>query len=206
MNLPRFAAPAAALVAAVVALFSSGQISEAGLERLARAAWRVVVSLQDGGGSTSRPYDGEPLVGRPRIIDGDTLDLNGVRVRMQGIDALEQDQRCTRRGQGGYNCGIAGRDALIALVGRNTVTCTPDGTETHGRTVAICTIPTPNGDTLDLNGAMVRSGYAFDCPRFSKGRYAGEESAARAEGAGAWAGRFDFPWAHRDRANACGRG
>ncbi len=205
MNLPRLAAPVAALVAAIIALFSSGQFNEAGLERVARAALRVFTSTQQDAPSSSRQA-GEPFSGRPRIIDGDTMDLSGIRVRMQGIDALESDQRCTRRGQGGYDCGAAGRDALIALVGRNTVTCTPDGTESHGRAVATCTVPTPEGGTLNLNGAMVRSGYAFDCPRFSQGRYAGEEREAKAEGAGAWAGRFDYPWSHRDRANACGRG
>jgi endonuclease YncB( thermonuclease family) len=209
MNLGRSAAPIVVLVAAIAGLFGTGQFSEAGLERVARATWRVITSAQQGSHSTSSrtPREaGAPLVGRPRIIDGDTMDLGETRIRMQGIDALEHDQRCTRRGEGGSDCGTAGRDALITLIGGNTVTCTPDGTETYGRVVAVCTIPAPGGGRLDLNGAMVRSGYAFDCPRFSNGRYAGEERAARAAGAGAWAGRFDFPWAHRDRPNACGRG
>ncbi|MBC9208244.1 thermonuclease family protein [Roseomonas aerophila] len=207
MNLGRSAAPVVVLVAAIAGLFGTGQISEAGLERVARATWRVVTSFQQGEFPSRTPREaGAPLTGRPRIIDGDTLDLGQTRIRMQGIDALEHDQRCTRRGEGSYECGNAGRDALIALVGGRTVTCTPDGTETYGRVVAVCTVPAQGGGVLDLNGAMVRSGYAFDCPRFSNGRYADEERAAKAAGAGAWAGRFDFPWAHRDRANACGRG
>ncbi|ONG49745.1 hypothetical protein BKE38_20420 [Pseudoroseomonas deserti] len=151
---------------------------------------------------TERAAPREPFSGQPRVIDGDTMDLDGIRVRMQGIDAFEHDQQCTRAGGGRFACGAAARAELAELIGGREVTCTPDGSLTHGRTVATCTVA-DRGRTVNLNAAMVRSGLAFDCPRYSDGRYARDEAAAKSENAGAWGGRFTYPWTHRDRANAC---
>ncbi len=192
-----------ALAALVIGLIGTGEVTQGDLTRLFRAVTRALHSeAPRQPAREARP--GETLSGRPRIIDGDTIDLDGVRVRMQGIDALEHDQSC-RRGAGRFECGAAAREALAELVGNRVVTCEPDGSLTHGRTVAICFVPGSGGSRVDLNEAMVRSGYAFDCPRFSDRRYAAAEAAARRDKAGAWAGRFDFPWSHRDRAGACGR-
>ncbi|MDJ0387981.1 thermonuclease family protein [Roseomonas sp. E05] len=203
----RSTAPWVALAAAILGLLGATQVSEGDLLRLGRAAWRAVQSLEEPRAPSrgaSRPA-GAPFSGHPRVIDGDTFDLSGIRVRMQGIDALERDQQCSRGGGGRFACGTAARDALAELIGGREVTCTPDGTLTHGRTVAVCTVPQGNGGVLDLNRAMVRSGLAFDCPRYSKGRYASAEAEAKAAREGAWAGRFTYPWSHRDRAGACGR-
>ena len=204
----RGAAPCIVLIAAIAGLFGSGQITEAKLERLLRAAWGVLVQeepQQQRGTSHRARGDTGPLTGLARIIDGDTLDLGETRIRLRGIDALESDQRCTRRGGGSYDCGKQARDALVGLIGGADVTCVPDGSETYGRVVATCSVPRRNGNgSLDLNGAMVRTGFAFDCPRFSKGAYAGEEAAAKAARSGAWSGRFEYPWEFRGRDNACG--
>ncbi|MBI0433480.1 thermonuclease family protein [Roseomonas sp. KE0001] len=192
----------AAVAAALLGLLGTAQLTETDLLRLGRAALRAV--LQDTSPDRAAPPGRDALTGHPRIADGDTLTLNGTRIRMQGIDALEYDQNCTGP-QGRFACGAEGRAALERLIGGRPVTCTPDGSTSHDRIVATCTVRREDGSVLDLNGAMVRSGYAFDCPKFSRGRYAPEERAARAAKDGAWAGRFDYPWSHRDRAGACGR-
>ncbi|MBO1079207.1 thermonuclease family protein [Roseomonas haemaphysalidis] len=212
----RTAAPWVAVAAAVAALFGTGQLTPSGLERLGHALWRAVsseqrgtfhprASTQEGRRDAPHAADGEPIAGTARIVDGDTLDLGRIRIRMGGIDALEHDQSCTRPGDRSYDCGKLARDALVALIGGATVTCQPDGSETYGRTVAICTVPGRDGAPRDLNTAMVRTGLAFDCPKFSGGRYAEAERAARAARSGAWAGSFEFPWRHRGRDAACGR-
>ncbi len=36
----------------------------------------------------------EEVFGIPRIVDGDTVEINGVKIRLEGIDALETDQLC----------------------------------------------------------------------------------------------------------------
>lgn len=204
MSRRRSSTPWVALAAAIAGLLGATQISEADWMRLGRAVWRVVATLQEDEAPRRRQAPaGEAFSGQPRVIDGDTLDVEGIRVRMQGIDALEGDQQCNRPG-GRYACGREARERLAELIGGQPVSCVPDGTETYGRSVALCTVR-QGGREIDLNAAMVRSGYAFDCPRYSKGRYAALEAEAKAEKAGAWAGRFTYPWSHRDRAGACGR-
>ncbi|MDB5369003.1 MAG: nuclease [Roseomonas sp.] len=212
MSQRRSVAPWVAVIAAVAALLGAGQITDAGLERLARAAWQAIGSLNEPERPAARRAspraahsDGTPLAGHARIIDGDTLDIGETRIRMRGIDALEHDQRCSRPGDSDYECGKLARDALVVLIRGAAVTCVPDGSETYGRVVATCSVPKAGGGVVDLNAAMVRSGLAFDCARFSGRLYADEESAAKRAKSGAWAGRFDFPWVHRGRANACGR-
>lgn len=204
----RSTAPWIALAVAIVGLLGTGQITEAGLQRVLRAAWQVFGQQEEPERSASRRPRGDTaqLSGLVRIIDGDTLDLGQTRIRLRGIDALESDQRCTARGRGEFDCGKQARDALVALIGGADVTCLPDGSETYGRIVATCSVPRRNGGgTVELNRAMVRTGFAFDCPRFSKGAYADEERAAKAAQSGVWSGRFEYPWEARGRDNACGR-
>ena len=35
------------------------------------------------------------ITGKPRIIDGDTIEIAGERIRLHGIDAPESKQTCT---------------------------------------------------------------------------------------------------------------
>ncbi len=103
-----------------------------------------------------------------KIRDGDTIEVEGVAVRLQGVAAPEL----------GEPLGRESRDALVRLVAGRSVACTPDGTRTRGRIVAVCTV-----DGRDLGAALVAAGLARDCPRFSGGRYAALERAAAARGA-----------------------
>lgn len=54
----------------------------------------------------------EMVTGRASVIDGDTIDIRGVRVRFNGIDAPEKWQRCKQSARVSYRCG---RDAAFAL-------------------------------------------------------------------------------------------
>ncbi|MDQ1081526.1 thermonuclease family protein [Pseudoroseomonas cervicalis] len=200
----RRAGPWAAVALVVAGLLGAGQVTEADWMRLGTSLWRAITAPETREAPRRAAPPAEPFSGRPRVIDGDTLDVAGIRVRMQGIDAFESDQQCSRRGGGRFACGAEARDRLAALIDGREITCTPDGTQTHGRSVAVCTVR-QGGQEIDLNAAMVRSGLAFDCPRYSRGRYAEAEAEAKEQGAGAWGGRFAYPWSHRDRSGACGR-
>ena len=130
---------------------------------------------------------GNAIAGRARVVDGDSLEIGAVRVRLFGIDAPEGRQEC-RDAQGRpYACGAAARRALLELIGGSAVTCTPVG-ESHDRDVALCT-----AQGRDLSEAMVRAGHAIELGRFSRGRYAAAEREAREGRRGLWAGRFDQP-------------
>ncbi len=122
-----------------------------------------------------------------RVIDGDGLHLNGVSIRLWGMDAVELRQHCQRDGLP-YSCGQAARDALLALVDGKTIACEEVNTDRYQRVVARCQV-----DGVDLGGEMVRQGWAVDFKRYSKGRYAGEQAEAKAAGRGLWDGTFELP-------------
>ena len=116
---------------------------------------------------------GAPLT----VIDGDTLRLNGESVRLKGISAPEM------REPGGPES----KDHLKALIGDSSVQCDFTGERTHGRQVGWC----KSGD-LDLNGQMVRDGWAAACPRYS-GRYIADETEAKMNRRGIWAIGYELP-------------
>ena len=130
---------------------------------------------------------GGVISGQARVVDGDSLELAGHRIRLFGIDAPEGAQDCRdARGQS-YACGREARTALTSTIGRQSVSCTPVG-ESYDRNVALCMA---NG--RDLSEAMVRSGHALELRRFSNGRYADAEREARNARRGLWAGDFERP-------------
>lgn len=49
-------------------------------------------------------------------------------------------------------------------------------------------------DGRDVNGWLVRQGWALDWPRYSRGAYAAAQPEARAAGRGVWAGAFVASW------------
>jgi endonuclease YncB( thermonuclease family) len=130
---------------------------------------------------------GETFTGRPRVVDGDSLELAGHRVRLFGIDAPESMQDCRDAHGRFYACGRAARDALVQAIGNQRVSCAPVG-ESYNRDVAVCTA---NG--RDLSEAMVRSGHALELRQHSRGRYADAEREARNARRGLWAGDFERP-------------
>lgn len=130
---------------------------------------------------------GGVIAGFPRVVDGDSLEVAGHRIRLFGIDAPEGRQDC-RDAQGHtYACGRDARSALAAAIGGQSVSCKPVG-ESYDRNVSLCTV---NG--RDLSEAMVRSGHALELRRFSNGRYADAEREARNARRGLWAGDFERP-------------
>lgn len=103
---------------------------------------------------------GTIIQGPARVIDGDTLDVSGIRVRLNGVAAPE-------RGEAG---GPEASAELQRIIGGQPVRCTLNGDRTHGREVGICRV-----GAVDVGAAVIAAGRARDCPRFSGGRYAGVE-------------------------------
>jgi endonuclease YncB( thermonuclease family) len=143
-------------------------------------------------GSLLRPrHDDVALKGRTRVIDGDTIELAGKRIRIFGIDAPEQDQTCERGGGGTWNCGAEATRYLRRITGSQIVDCSVRTTDVYGRYVARCLV-----EDEDLGRAMVRSGFAINTSR--AGDYAAEQASARAGRLGIWSGTFQDPKAWRD--------
>lgn len=131
----------------------------------------------------------DDIVGRATVIDGDTIEIGGTRIRFDGIDAPESRQTCQDAGGITYRCGQQSALALDDFLAASRPTaCTPKG-KSWGRIVAFCR----RADGEDVSAWMVRNGHAVDWPKYSKGRYAGEQREAEASGAGMWVGRFERP-------------
>jgi endonuclease YncB( thermonuclease family) len=137
---------------------------------------------------------GTPINGRAKIIDGDSLEVAGERIRLFGIDAPEGRQQCRDAKGEDYACGREAARILTALIGGRPVSCTLVTHDQYARDVATC-----QAKGHDLGEAMVRAGYARDYARHSKGRYAAAERDARAAKRGIWAGASEDPAAWRKR-------
>jgi micrococcal nuclease len=122
----------------------------------------------------ARTYGARDIEGVARVIDGDGISVGDIPdIRLQGIAAPEDSG--AKREPGGPESTAN----LRALVDGKDVVCRPDGTKTRGRPVAVCYV---RGTTTELGLYQVETGYARDCPRFSRGRYAAAEAKARAAG------------------------
>lgn len=138
-------------------------------------------------GSELRPPQVQPALvsGLARVIDGDTLDLAGRRVRLEGIDAPEAGQTCPNRADGGslgtWRCGQAATAALAGLVQGRRVSCHRHDRDRYGRLIATCFV-----DQRDIGAEMVRNGHAWAFVKYST-TYIDEEAAARGSKRGIWA-------------------
>ncbi|WP_192841321.1 thermonuclease family protein [Falsirhodobacter sp. alg1] len=137
---------------------------------------------------TEQPEPGEMIAGGARIIDGDTLDLNGERIRLYGIDAPESAQTC-KTGAREWQCGAEATRALVQMIGTQQVTCEKTDTDRYGRSIATCKA----GD-VSINTWMVRNGWAVAYRQYGGEIYGANEDAARNDRAGIWASSFDMPW------------
>lgn len=130
-----------------------------------------------------------------QVIDGDSLNLIGTRIRLQGIDAPELSQTCTRNGSS-WSCGVEARQKLIELIAGRPVQCRVIELDKYSRTLANCYAGSTN-----LNKEMVRSGYAIAYLRYSN-EYASEQLDAMKAKRGIWSGEFETPENYRVRNSA----
>ena len=131
------------------------------------------------------------MIGKPLITDGDTIRIGETRIRLHGIDAPESKQTC-RDGDGKkWACGQEATFRLANFIGGNWVTCKPKDRDRYGRIIAVCFV-----GGKDINGFMVRNGWALAYRRYSKD-YLKVENESRSLKAGMWAGEFVPPWEWR---------
>ena len=125
-----------------------------------------------------------------RVVDGDTIHLNGEKIRFTGIDTPELKQTCIKEGVTNP-CGVTAKEMLIEKISDNKVECSSEGKDRYKRTLAECFV---NGESLSTY--LVRSGYAFAYRRYSK-KYIPDEDYAKANQIGMWNMNFQYPWEYR---------
>lgn len=137
------------------------------------------------------------VAGQASVVDGDTLEIHGTRIRLWGIDSPESNQLCRGEDSSQYRCGAQAANDLSAYIARRTVNCVPLSLDQYGRTIAACSV-----DGVDLGEWLVRNGLALDWPQYSKGQYNRAQRDAERAGRGIWRGSYVKPWLYR----ACIRG
>lgn len=134
-----------------------------------------------------------PIQGAASVIDGDTIDIHGQRIRLDAIDAPESSQLCLDAPGKRFRCGQKSAFALADMIGRSTVACEPKGRDRYRRIIAVCF----KGE-VNLNAWMVAQGWAVAFRKYGID-YISQENEARLARRGLWAGTFDMPWDWRAR-------
>ena len=142
------------------------------------------------------PAQAEPserlvVQGQARAVDGDTIDVEGTRIRLHGIDAPETRQNCTAADGSAWACGRYAAAVLAAAVADADVACTARGRDRYQRMVATCWV-----GAVEVGHAMVAQGMALADQRFGRA-YGAVEETARTAALGLWAGSFEAPWEWR---------
>ena len=104
------------------------------------------------------PPSPRPVIsGYCRVIDGDTIVIDGRHIRIAGIDAPELD----------HPWGQKSKWAMVALCKGQRITARLKPEWSYDRLVAECFLP----DGRDLAAELVKQGLALDWPKFSGGKY-----------------------------------
>ena len=137
-------------------------------------------------------YGSSYVRGNAKVVDGDTIVIKNLRIRLFGIDAPEKNQICKINSKA-YNCGKSSTEALERFIDGHRVLCTWKNLDVYGRPLAFCSVSRIDGSTIFLNGMMVTTGNAVAYKKYSK-KYLDAEKSARENREGIWQGEFDMPW------------
>ena len=137
-------------------------------------------------------FNSEVRADNLRIIDGDTIELNGEKIRFSGIDTPEPKQICTLDNIEIF-CGNLVKIILIEKIGQEIPKCEKEGVDQYKRTLAECFV-----DGESLSSFLVRSGYAFAARKYSD-QFIKDEEFAKEGKLGLWSMKFEYPWDFRKK-------
>ena len=127
-----------------------------------------------------------------KITDGDTIKINGEKIRFSGIDTPELKQTWIISGVENF-CGLKAKEILIEKISDQKVVCVSEGKDQYKRTLAECFV-----NDESLSSYLVRSGYAFAYRKYSK-KFVSDEEFAKSNKLGIWSMEFDYPWDWRKK-------
>ncbi|PIT70470.1 thermonuclease family protein [Bartonella tribocorum] len=121
--------------------------------------------------------------GKASVIDGDSIIISSIKVRLVGIDAPELHQFCGKK-NARYPCGLKAKKYLEQLLENQTVTCYWHKTDRYHRILATC----QTKQVSNINAMLVQNGWAVSYYDYPK-----EEQEARRKKKGIWASSFQRP-------------
>ena len=127
-----------------------------------------------------------------KVIDGDTIHLNGEKIRFSGIDTPELKKPCSINNEIIF-CGIEAKRLLVDKIASNEIKCISEGKDQYKRTLAECFV-----NDLSLSSYLVKNGYAFAYRKYSK-KFIADEDFARSNNLGIWSMKFEYPWDWRKK-------
>ena len=146
-------------------------------------------------------YSGENNIikGKAIVVDGDTIKIKGEQIRFGGIDAPEsyyrgKKQICIEDNKKVF-CGQISKEKLTEKIGNNSLNCKIEkNKDKYKRSIGECFIKEES-----LSVFMVRNGYAFDWPYYSKGKFANDQEYAKINKLGFWNMKFEYPWEWKEK-------
>ncbi len=153
--------------------------------------WACAITLGHAAPGQAADPSSTVRAGEAEVVDGDGLRVQGVVIRLHGIDAPEHDQSCQDARGKIWNCGQAATDRLAEMIADTMVTCRELDRDRYDRSVARC-----EAAGGDLAEAMVAEGLAWAYLRYSD-TYAAAETMARRRGIGLWSGVNQPAWEYR---------
>ncbi|MFT7593539.1 MAG: endonuclease YncB(thermonuclease family) [Paracoccaceae bacterium] len=129
--------------------------------------------------------------GTIRVIDADTWDVGGQRVRLFGIDAPELAQTCKKPDGATWACGAWATEQTHQRYAGHTARCDALDKDRYGRIVARCFV-----GGQDAGGALVTAGLAYAYRRYSLD-YVSHHRSAKVAGRGLHASKMQDPSAFR---------
>jgi len=124
--------------------------------------------------TTAKAHESQVYVGQARVIDGDTLQIQGQSIRLEGIDAPERRWRA----------GEIATKLLEAFINFDEVSCFTVDTDRYGRRIGECSVR-----GKDLGFYMLRNGWAIIVKRYgTPPKRVLAERLARHQCLGVWSG------------------
>ncbi len=149
--------------------------------------------------SFSLNSDYKIISGKPVVTDGDTIKINNKKIRFSGIDAPEsyffgKKQICVLN-EVDIFCGILSKNKLAEKIGNQSIDCKiEENKDQFRRLLGECFL---GNESLSI--FMVKNGYAFDYPKYSKGKFSEHEKYAKNLSLGLWQMKFEYPWIWRKK-------
>ncbi len=124
---------------------------------------------------------------RFRVIDGDTILLGKLKIRLYGIDAPEINQSCQDKNNQEDNCGEQAKIFLENILANQKIICEMRNFDKYQRILAKCFV-----NNQDIQEILVKNGHAIAYINYSRDYEPAQSQAIKAQ-KGIWQGHFTNP-------------